>query len=182
MVQGHGRRTRRGREEPEGLAEGQPPADPEAAARAIVLRLLTSRARTRAELEAALAQRAVPEDVARHVLDRFTELRLVDDRSFADQWVESGQRRMRSRTVLRQELKAKGVAADLVTDAVALVSDEDEYATARAFAARKASGMRGLDAAVRQRRLLGALARRGFGSGVSYRVVRDVLGELAEGD
>ena len=39
-----------------------------------------------------MAQRAVPEDVAETVLDRFTELGLIDDAAFSRAWVESRHR------------------------------------------------------------------------------------------
>ena len=56
-------------------------------ARAIVLRQLTASPKSRLQLERKLAERNVPEDVAAAVLDRFEEVRLVDDAEFADMWV-----------------------------------------------------------------------------------------------
>src|SRR4051794_27429154 len=61
----------------------QHPGDPEAVARAICLRLLTMRARSRGELADALAARDVPDDAATRVLDRFTEVGLIDDAALA---------------------------------------------------------------------------------------------------
>lgn len=100
--------ARRGRDEPADLAErDDPAADPVAVAREIVLRSLTVRARSRAELVETLRKRGVPDAAASEVLERFAELRLVDDSAFAEQWVEGARRRQRSRAVLRQELRAK---------------------------------------------------------------------------
>ena len=48
-------------------------------ARALCLRLLTVRARTRAELETQLAKRGYTEDVSAAVLDRLTHVGLIDD-------------------------------------------------------------------------------------------------------
>ena len=69
-----------------------PDADPEVVAKAICLRLLTARARTRAELREALAARAVPEAASAKVLDRLTEVGLVDDSAFAASYVTSRHR------------------------------------------------------------------------------------------
>ena len=53
------------------------------------LRLLTARARTRAELAGQLAKRGYPDDISARVLDRLTDVGLVDDAGFAEQWVHS---------------------------------------------------------------------------------------------
>src|SRR6202046_1664330 len=58
-------------------------------ARALCLRLLTGRSRTRAELSGQLAKRGYPDDVSARVLDRLAAVGLVDDADFAEQWVHS---------------------------------------------------------------------------------------------
>ena len=64
------------------VAKG-PDADPESVARTILLDQLTGRARTRAELAEKMAKKHVPDDVAQRLLDRFTEVGLIDDAAFA---------------------------------------------------------------------------------------------------
>lgn len=166
------------------IARPRPPdepagdADPVAVARSIVLRKLAARARTRAELQAELHRRQVPDDAAAEVLDRMAAVGLIDDRDFARQWVESRQqRRHLSRRVLRQELETKGVSSAEVDAALAPVSTDDELEAARALARKKLAGMRDLDAHVRYRRLAGALARRGFAAGTVATVLRDLRAE-----
>jgi len=173
------RGRRPGREEPAGRESG-PPADPEAVAREIVLRQLTARARSRAELRSALDSRGVPEDVAEEVLDRFEELQLVDDAGFAQAWAESRQRGGRSTRVIAQELRTKGVDAELVADTLAGLDDDADLQSARAFAEKRAASMRGLEPVVRYRRLAGALARRGFSPAVVSRVLREVTHGVQE--
>src|SRR4051812_28144084 len=58
-------------------------------ARALCLRLLTARSRTRAELADQLAKRGYPDDVSNRILDRLAAVGLVDDVDFAEQWVQS---------------------------------------------------------------------------------------------
>lgn len=165
------------REEPvDGDVDRGPPADPESVARTIVLTRLTARARTRKELADALAQRQVPGDVAARVLDRFTEVGLVDDAAFASAWVESRQSsRGLSRRALTEELRRKGVDDETIADSIASVDDETEYEAARSLVERKLRSTRSTDPRARWRQLVGLLARRGYGSEVSYRVVRDAL-------
>lgn len=154
--------------------------DPETKARGLVLRKLTGQARTRHELDRAMKAKDIPETVAGQVLDRMEEIGLVDDAAFARDWVESRQqRRQLSRRALRHELKHKGVERDDIEAALAGVDGDDEYEAARALAERKARGMAGLTREVRTRRIAGALARRGFGSGLTSRVIAEVL---ADGD
>lgn len=136
------------------------------------------RARTRHELADALRRRKIPEDAAEAVLERMTEVGLVNDEEFARSWVDSRQqRRQLSRMGLRRELQRKGVDRDVVEEALGDVTAEDERAAARALVERRLRSMRGLDWSVRRRRLAGALARRGF----SGEVTAAVLHEVAEG-
>jgi regulatory protein len=153
-------------------------ADPEEVARGIVLRKLAVQARTRVELERALQGRDVPEEAAAAVLDRMTEVGLVDDVTFAHDWVSSRQqRRHLSKTALRRELQTKGVDRDVIDDALADVESDDEHRAALDLATRRASTMGGLAREVAYRRLGGVLARRGFSSSVTTRVLAEVLGE-----
>ncbi len=152
-------------------------ADPVAVAREIALRQLTVRQRTRAELRAALARKNVPADAADEVLDRFTEVGLLDDAAFARDWVAAGVRRQRGRRVLAQELAQKGVARELIDEALAAQEPGGDLEAALTLARRRARSLAGLDRQVRYRRLVGVLQRRGFSAPVVSEVVRQVLGE-----
>jgi regulatory protein len=154
----------------------EPEADPEDVARTICLRMLTHRSCTKAELATELRRRNVPDDAAATVLGRLDDVGLVDDRAFAATWVER-QRRTRglSRRALATELRRKGVGDDEVTEAVAVVTDDDERARAAELVARKVPSMRGLDRDKQVNRLVGMLARKGYGAGVAYAVVREAL-------
>ena len=152
-------------------------ADPESVARIIALRMLERQPRTRAELERALASRGVPADAATAVLDRFTEVGLINDEAFATAWVESRHSsRGLGRRALSAELRRRGVADDLAKDAVADVSDDDEESAARALVRRRLRSMTGLTRETKVRRLTGLLARKGFGGGLARRVVATEVG------
>jgi regulatory protein len=151
-------------------------ADPESIARAIVVRKLAARACTRHELERALAKKAVPAEAAARVLDRMEELRLIDDATFAVDWVASRQqRRHLSARALSRELATRGVAREQIAHAVAGVDATDEYAAALSLARRRSTSLTGLPYEVAYRRLAGVLARRGFDSSVTTRVLSEVL-------
>ncbi|MGN7252654.1 MULTISPECIES: regulatory protein RecX [unclassified Arthrobacter] len=155
-------------------------------ARAIVLRQLTASPKSRLQLERKLAERNVPEDVAAAVLDRFEEVRLVDDAEFADMWVRSrSQSRRLARGALRRELADKGIDPDTAASALEQVSDEDEEAAARHLVQRKLRpGTDLTDRAERDkttRRLASMLARKGYQPSQAFRIVGEVLDAAAGG-
>jgi regulatory protein len=155
-----------------------PEADPESVARTIALNMLERRPRTRAELARGMASRGVPEDAAAAVLDRFTEVGLVNDEAFAQAWVDSRHAgKGLGRRALSAELRRRGVDDEVARDALAAVTPEDEEATARALVERKLRSLASVPHDARLRRLVGMLARKGFDPGVALRVVRDVLAQ-----
>jgi regulatory protein len=157
-------------------------ADPEAVARQICLQMLTAAPRTRAQLASTLARRGVPQDAADALLDRFTDVKLIDDAMFARAWVDSRHHgRGLSRRVLAAELRQRGVAAPEIQSAVGRLDPEQEYATARALVDRRLAATRGLPAPARIRRLTGLLARKGYPAELCYRVVRAALAEQPDG-
>lgn len=165
--------TSRGHQAGEG--ENGPEADAVAVAREIALRRLSVRARSRKELAQDLARRDVPPEAAAQVLDRFTEVGLIDDAAFAVQWVENRGSRSGA-TRLKHELRQKGIADEHIADAVGSRDDDADLIAARALAQRKAATLGRLDRAVRERRLAALLGRRGF----STAVIRRVLSEAGD--
>jgi regulatory protein len=150
--------------------------DPESVARAICLRALTGAPKTRQQLAELLAKRGVPDDTAEAVLDRFTEVGLIDDAAFARAWVSSRQSgRGLARRALSAELRAKGVQPDVAAEAVETVDEDDEREAARRLVERRLGSMRRLDRATATRRLMGMLARKGYPGGLAAAVVRAAL-------
>ncbi len=172
---------------PGSLADLQAEADPRAVARTVVLRRLSSTARTRKDLHDDLLKREIPESIADEVLDRFTELGLINDADYAELFVASRQRsRGTARPVLRQELRRKGVGDDQIHAALEQISDEDEFVRACALVRSKHPSLARLEPTVRQRRLMSLLMRRGYSAGVAAGAIRAELSadfdpELHEG-
>lgn len=157
-----------------------PDADPESVARTILLDQLTGRARSRAELRTKLDSRDVPPEIAERLLDRFTEVGLVDDAAFARSWVESRQSgKGLAPRALAQELRRKGVPDEVAKEALATVDEEAQREAAQRLVRRKLRSLRTVDTATATRRLVGMLARKGYSSGLAFAVVRE---ELADRD
>jgi regulatory protein len=157
--------------------------DPESVARGICLRALTGAPKTRSQLADLLASRGVPDAAAETVLDRFTEVGLIDDAAFAKAWVSSRQAgRGLARRALSAELRAKGVEPDVAAEAVDAVGDDDERESARRLVDRKVGAMRRLDRTTATRRLMGMLARKGYNGGLAAAVVREALDNAGADD
>jgi regulatory protein len=155
--------------------------DPHDVARRIVLRQLAMAPRSRAELLEKLAQRGCAVDVAATVLDRMTQVGLVDDEAYAQMLVRSQQAtRGLAKSALARELRAKGIENYVADEALSLISDEDERDRARALVDKKLRAMHGLGIDVQSRRLAGMLARKGYSSSVAYAVIREAIADAPE--
>ncbi|HVE62657.1 MAG TPA: regulatory protein RecX [Mycobacteriales bacterium] len=172
-------RRRRGRDpDADASRDDGPDADPASMARSICLRLLTAGPKTRAQLADALDARDVPTDVAAEVLDRFSDVGLIDDRAFAAMWVSSRQiGKGLARRALTHELRHRGVDDATVSEAVGRVSDADEEAAAHELVARRLPSLNRYDSATKVRRLVGLLQRKGYSGGLAFRVVREAIAE-----
>lgn len=159
-----------------GAAAHDAEPDPEQVARAIALRMLTDAPRSRAQLAQAMARKGVPDEVAVAVLDRFTEVGLVDDAQYAELLVRSRHtERGLASTALRAELRRRGVDDEVSQQALAQLTPEQEESTARRLVARKLDATATLDTPVRVRRTLAALGRKGYPPGLVARLVREEL-------
>ncbi len=158
--------------------EAADPAKREEQARALCLRLLTARARTRSELEGQLAKRGYPDDVTVTVLDRLTDVGLVDDTDFAEQWVRG--RRVnagKGKRALAAELRTKGVDDEVIDQALAGIDAGAERQRAEELVRNKLRRERLADGDEPKvmRRLVAMLARRGYSQSLAFDVVNTEL-------
>jgi regulatory protein len=155
--------------------------DPHDVARRIVLRQLAMAPRSRQQLRDKLATRGCPDEVAEAVLDRMTEVGLVDDEAYAAMLVRSQQagRGLAARALAR-ELRTKGIDDETAQATLAGIDPEEERARARELVVKKLRTMHGLDATVQTRRLAGMLARKGYPSGLAFAVIREAIADAPE--
>ena len=138
------------------------------------LNLIAFRPRASGELTRKLREKGYGVAAAQAAVTRMQELGYLNDADFADRWIENRQEhRPRSRKLLQQELREKGIDAETIATVMA-DTEIDEVADALALAQKKAASMMVLDIATRQRRLSGFLARRGYG----FDVIRQVLEQI----
>jgi regulatory protein len=142
------------------------------------LRLLTARARSRAELIGKMAKHGYPDEVAEAVLSRLVSVGLVDDEDFAAQWVRSRHTYSgKGKRALAAELRIKGVDAEVIAAALDGIDAGAERGRAEQLVERKLRRevlAEGDDPKV-MRRLVGMLARRGYSQTMAVAVVTDAL-------
>lgn len=143
--------------------------------RELALKALERRRRTRSELTTWLRQRGVSPAESAPILDRLADVGLLDDLEYARVYLaRRAASRPRGARLLRMELLAKGVPAELADQALAERGDEaDPVADALKAARPLLSRGAGLDPRARKQRFWAFLARRGFSTDVIERAWRE---------
>ncbi len=155
------------------------------AARAYAVGLLALRAHSSAEVSQKLTRRGYPAHLVGTTLDFLTAQGWLNDREFARQYVRGHNqgRAARGERRLAQELRRKGLDADLIRGVLAEhFGAVDTVAQASALAQARLASLAGADRRTQYRRLGGFLARRGFDGETIARALRQVLAGTAEGE
>lgn len=150
-------------------------AEPEESqARKYLLRLLRYRPRSRAEAEARLRRRGYSTKAIADTLTWAEEAGLLNDAAFAKLWVADRlERRPCGASLLRRELRERGVSPEAIEEALAQAGlDEEELA--RALVEERSARYRALPPEERRARLLAFLSRRGFPAPLCARVLREL--------
>lgn len=115
------------------------------------------------------------------VIDRFCERGYLDDALLAEHLVISGiERKGQGRVALSRALSQRGIPRDVIDVALGDLPDDDAE-RALEFARTKARSLSRLDFDTALRRLMGQLARRGYGGSVAMTAARTALTEASLG-
>ncbi|MCM2359058.1 MAG: recombination regulator RecX [Geobacteraceae bacterium] len=150
---------------------------------ACAVRALARRDHSVAELEAKLRDKGFSTGPVAEVVGRLARSGYLDDRRFAERWVESAVRSGRGYGPrLRLELARRGVAREIIADVVAAITaTHGEGETLAMVAARKFAGFDPHTASDRdKRRLFAYLQRRGFSSAAIFDFLRKGAAEPDE--
>ena len=132
--------------------------------------------KTRAELAEKLVRKNVPASIIEVVLERLEKVGYLDDTAFAEQFVRSRHSYARKGAqAIRFELRRKGVDDETAAVALEQITPESELEAATELVRRKLRSTARLDRQKRTQRLVGMLARKGYGGGIAWQVVRDAL-------
>jgi regulatory protein len=160
-----------------GPEEGEPARSSAEEADEQLTRRLRRSALSEREARSFLAQRGVDASVAEITVERFTSRGWIDDAVLAEQLLYAGtSRKGQGRRAIAQTLNARGIARDVADAALATLPDDDDD-RALEYARSKAHGLRSYDLDTAMRRLMGQLARRGYGGSVASTAARTALTE-----
>lgn len=150
------------------------PARQEQRARNVLLYQLSRGAKSAHTLRQILEKREIDVEIAESVIQRFIEVGLIDDLAYAETIVNSRRKfKGLAKSAIKRELSQKGVNAAIVEQVTAEVTNEDELEMAIELALKRVVRMAQLDREVRQRRLNGYLARKGYSSSVVLAAVKE---------
>lgn len=136
------------------------------------LNFITYRPRSIAEVRQNLRGKEVDDTIIEQVVNRLSELELLDDTAFARYWVDQREAfKPRSPMALRQELLQKGVERQVIDE---VLVELDETAAARRAAEQQAGRWTNLDKETFYQKMSSYLQRRGF----RYDTIREVINEL----
>lgn len=147
------------------------------AAHAAALRLLTTRARTRAELARRLGERGFAAVAVAEAVARLERVGLVDDAVLSADVAESRAARGLDAPAIALELRDRGVDPAVAERAAqAAVPDELRAERCRQVAESRLAQLGDLPPAARLRRLATYLARRGYPAELAEAVSRELVG------
>ena len=150
------------------------------------LDLLAGRPRSRVELQRRLlhgtkAHPAPPPAHVTTVLDQLVEAGLIDDRAFAEFWVEQRDRfRPKGSLALRAELAQQGVRRDDASEAIAPDRDLERALDAARPRALRLVARTGMDTRAFRDALGPFLTRRGFPYPIARAAIVQLWGELGQ--
>jgi regulatory protein len=143
-------------------------------ARSIILKLLEKGPKSSVQLLEVLLKSEIPIEIAKPLIERFTEVELINDQVYAQDLADASRRtKGLARSMVKRKLETKGLDRELIDQVASEISDEDELAVATELAIKRLGQLSHLEPEVRKRRLVGFLQRRGFGSSAVFSAIRE---------
>ena len=148
--------------------------------------------RSRKEIEDRLRKRGdLPPEIIQETLTLLEGHHLLDDTRYAETLVRRGMgsRKLGSRRI-QQDMRQRGVPAEIIEEALAQIDPNDEETNARTFLVRRGRSVKEAawaDPYKVRAALVGAMARRGYSGQLVYRLVNEYVqrheaGEFAAGE
>lgn len=139
------------------------------------LHYLSYRPRTVREVEVHLQAKGYEPDSIHSVITEVKDQGFLDDRRFAEAWVEERRgRKGYGVLALKRELEQKGISPEIAEDVLSRVDDEEERKLARETAEKRYRRLAGEPWPKVERRLGQYLLRRGFQPSLVYGLLHEL--------
>ena len=144
------------------------------------MRWLARRAYAKQEIIRKLRWQEIEESTIDIVIRRLVELKLIDDRLFAEQWAQQRiVQQAKGRHLVRHELMQKGVPRADIEAALAQFNEEDEYEQAMQLARKKWLRTKG-EPLAKKHKTAAYLMRRGFSAEIAKKAVSNFVDDMDE--
>ncbi|MCF7810337.1 recombination regulator RecX [bacterium] len=145
-------------------------------ARNIALNAITRRPMTIKELIDRMRRKGVISELADEIAEELRQKGYIDENAITEDYIRYGREfKFIGKFMLRHELKERGLNEQVIEDNLERhYPDSDEIIVARKLTERKLKALKGLPEEVRERRLGGAMQRRGFPSKIIVTILREI--------
>lgn len=165
------------RDEEEVPVYAEPEADLEAIEQCL-LRKLGASDMSVSEVRQWLKQHDVPENDAEELIAKCERLEYLDDERLAQSLVlRLSERKGKSKSIIARDLRQRGIDSHAITQALEILSEDDELSKATELALQRVRQFSKLDQATAERRLVGFLSRRGYSGQTVREAARIALAE-----
>ena len=138
-----------------------------------LLRFGTLRPRSEKELKDWLKRKKVHESLTEELFNRLNRLDLVDDKKFAEWWIDQRQNfRPKAKRILNMELRMKGIRKEIVKDVLDRLKIDEEK-IARELLEKKLYRWKNLPKLEKRQKMGQFLARKGFGWEIISKLIKD---------
>lgn len=144
------------------------------------VRLLSVRARSALEVRKRLEERRYLDDAVEMVLYKLEKEGLLDDAAFAREWALARSRRQLGKGRILQELRSKGIDRETAERAVSELPQEEGAERAAALAEKLVRRYDGETAETALRKVMAAMARRGYSFDEARDAVANALAKRRE--
>ena len=144
-------------------------------AKTAVERLLKIRLRSQKEILDKLKLKNFSAPVIEETIEYFKKLNLINDRQFAQKWIESRLLKPFGINRIRFELRNKGIDEDIIQEELEdLKNNLPEEEIVEAVAKRRAENYKGIDRTKLKQRLYGYLVRKGFRGPAIFKALKKI--------
>lgn len=140
--------------------------------------LLKFRPRSEKEMRERLGRKKFSEDIIEKTVQFLTVNKFVNDRLFAEDWIDYRINKPYGLGRVRRELYEKGISERIIEECIARIQkDYSEETVAERSAREKIEKLKGIDRIKAKNRVYAYLLRRGFTPSVVLEVVNKIMGE-----